>query len=148
MPTNIALAKKSEVENKAGDAHGNEAHGPDFVTSSNFGLAEVLSNDNTDGGNGMFFEDSSATFSDSNNNNQVAISHLGINGKLGSSTTSVDVNAVLADSQLVPPETTAPNDVKQGFVFDTSENRIVYRYAGTGDDDPQTATATDTKNTL
>lgn len=148
MPTNIALAKKSEVDSKATDPHGNGAHGPDFVKSNNFGLSEVLSNGNVDGGAGIFFVGSSATFTDSSSNNQLAISRRGINGQLGSVTTAVDVNSVHADSQLVIPEKTAPNDVKQGFVFDTSENRVVYRYSGNDDDDPQTPTATSTKNTL
>jgi len=149
MPTDIPLAKKSEVESKAADPHGNEAHGPDFVTNANFGLSEVLSNGNVDGGNGMFFENSSAVFENSNSDGQVVVSKTGINGTIGSSQTAAYLNIGGFTDQLVPPEKSSTTDVSQGLVFNESNNRLVYRY------DDTTSTASDapseptlSKNTL
>jgi len=131
MPTDIPLAKKSEVEGKAADPHGNEAHGPNFITSANFGLSEILSNDNTDGGSGIFFENSGALFQDSNGNTQLSINDSSINGIFGSNPSAVYMNIGGFADQLVPPEKTSVTDVSEGLVFDESNNRLVYRYDDT-----------------
>ncbi len=131
MPTDIPLAKKSEVESKADDPHGNEAHGPDFITSGNFGLAKILSNDNTDGGNAIFFENSAALFQDSNGNTQLSINDSSVNGIFGSNPSAVYMNIGGFADQLVPPEKTSVTDVSEGLVFDESNNRLVYRYDDT-----------------
>jgi len=131
MPTDIPLAKKSEVQSKAADPHGNEAHGPNFVTSANFGLSEILSNENFDGGNSIFFENSSAIFQNSNNNGEVAVNKAGINGLIGPNLTAAYLNVGEFVDQLVPPEKTSPNDVSEGLVFNESNNRLVYRYDDT-----------------
>lgn len=149
MPTDIPLAKKSEVESKAADPHGNEAHGPDFVTNANFGLSQVLSNGNVDGGNGMFFEGSSAIFEDSNGNTQLTINQETINGTLGSNMSAAYLNIGAFTDQFVPPEKTSVTDVSEGLVFDKSNNRLVYRYddtTSTSSDAPSEPTLS--KNTL
>lgn len=131
MPTDIPLAKKSEVESKAEDPHGNEAHGPDFVTSADFGLSQVLTNGNADGGSGIFFENSGAVFEDSNGNAQLSLDDKSLNGVFGSSTTAAYLNIGAFTDQFVPPEKTSASDVSEGLVFDKSTNRLVYRYDDT-----------------